>query len=156
MRVSLHSHNTPLEPFNVGTQLLGGNESLCSSLNMFIKRDDLTGFTFSGNKIRKLEYLLGEAKRRGCDTIVSYGKKQSNWCRATVAACTYLGLEIHLVLNCDDDCQFGMFISGLYCLCKATTTHICILYKSIIIIPSINKNISKHIFCFQNRTLNWL
>ena len=106
-RVNLHIHNTPLEPFPIDGEHLGGNEANAKSLNFFIKRDDLTGFSFSGNKIRKLEYLLGEAKANGCDTIVSYGKKQSNWCRATVTACKALGFDVHLILNCDDDCQNG-------------------------------------------------
>ncbi|MHB8929767.1 MAG: D-cysteine desulfhydrase family protein [Melioribacteraceae bacterium] len=66
---------------------------------IFIKRDDLTGLAFGGNKIRKLEFLIGDAISKGCDTIVTGGAEQSNHCRQTAAACALSGLECHLVLG---------------------------------------------------------
>ena len=49
-----------------------------SGHKLYIKRDDLTGSVLSGNKIRKLEYLLADAKSKGCDTVITCGGVQSN------------------------------------------------------------------------------
>ncbi len=66
---------------------------------LWIKRDDLTGLELSGNKIRKLEFVLADARQQGCDTIVTEGTPQSNHCRATAAACARLGLHCVLLLR---------------------------------------------------------
>lgn len=66
---------------------------------IFIKRDDLTGLAFGGNKTRKLEFFIGDAISKGCDTIITGGAEQSNHCRQTAAACAAIGLECHLVLG---------------------------------------------------------
>lgn len=71
-------------------------------VNLFVKRDDLTGLELSGNKIRKLEYSLAEAKTLSSDTVITFGAIQSNHCRATAAACAKLGLECHLILSADE------------------------------------------------------
>lgn len=63
------------------------------------KRDDLTGFGFGGNKIRKLEYLLAEATRLGATALVTCGSNQSNWCCMTAVAGAVLGMEVYLVLG---------------------------------------------------------
>lgn len=68
-----------------------------------IKRDDMTGSTLSGNKARKLEFLLAEVVRENCDCVVTYGRLQSNCCRAVAVACRQLGLECHLLLRCPGD-----------------------------------------------------
>ncbi|MBG9979724.1 D-cysteine desulfhydrase family protein [Facklamia sp. DSM 111018] len=73
--------------------------SLCYNKNMYIKRDDLTGLELSGNKIRKLEYVLADAIQSHHDTIITVGAIQSNHCRATAAACARLGLDCHLILT---------------------------------------------------------
>lgn len=67
--------------------------------NIWLKRDDLTGFVCSGNKVRKLEFVLGEAVKQGVDRVVTCGGMQSNHCRATAFACAQLGLKAHLVLR---------------------------------------------------------
>lgn len=67
--------------------------------DLFIKRDDMTGLAFGGNKTRKLEYLIGDAISKGCDTIITGGAEQSNHCRQTAAASAMCGLECHLVLG---------------------------------------------------------
>lgn len=67
--------------------------------NIFIKRDDYTGTEISGNKVRKLEYAIGEALDKNSDTIITTGAIQSNHCRATAAVCAKLGLECHLILR---------------------------------------------------------
>lgn len=70
-------------------------------VEIFCKRDDMTGFGFGGNKSRKLEFLMGEAIARGCDTLVTCGGIQSNFCRLTAAAGAVAGMEVHLVLGGD-------------------------------------------------------
>ncbi len=67
--------------------------------NIYIKRDDLTGFCFGGNKTRKLDYLIAEAVEKGYDSLIAVGAYQSNFCRMAAGAGTATGLEVHLVLG---------------------------------------------------------
>lgn len=71
-------------------------------LNVYIKRDDLTGMEYSGNKIRKLEYAVAEALEQGADTLITCGGIQSNHCRATAAVAVKLGIRSCLVLRSND------------------------------------------------------
>ena len=73
--------------------------------DLWVKRDDLTGFGLSGNKVRKLERLLADAMAKGADTVITCGGKQSNHCRATAIACRQLGLEPVLLLRGLDTVQ---------------------------------------------------
>lgn len=66
---------------------------------LLLKRDDLTGLEVSGNKIRKLEYVIADAIAKGADTLVTHGGFQSNHCRATAAAAARLGLRARLFLR---------------------------------------------------------
>ncbi len=66
---------------------------------LFIKRDDLNGLLISGNKARKLEYLIADARNNSCDTIITCGPVQSNHCRTTAAFAQMFGLECHLLLR---------------------------------------------------------
>ncbi|MGI9578562.1 MAG: D-cysteine desulfhydrase family protein [Microthrixaceae bacterium] len=66
---------------------------------IWIKRDDLGGTGLGGNKLRKLEFLLGDAIARGCDTVVTFGAVQSNHARQSAAAAARLGLRCHLLLT---------------------------------------------------------
>jgi len=68
-------------------------------VNLYIKRDDLTGIYVSGNKIRKLEYVLRDAMDNGCDTVITCGGIQSNHCRTTTAAAVRAGLKPVLLLR---------------------------------------------------------
>ncbi|MFH1479625.1 MAG: D-cysteine desulfhydrase family protein [Pseudomonadota bacterium] len=68
-------------------------------VEVYCKRDDMTGFGFGGNKCRKLEFLVGEARRLECDTLVTSGGIQSNFCRLTAAAGAVSELSVHLVLG---------------------------------------------------------
>ena len=70
-----------------------------SGPGLWIKRDDLTGVALSGNKIRKLEYLLAEAQAQEADTVITCGATSSNHARATAVAAAQLGLDCHLVLR---------------------------------------------------------
>ena len=62
-------------------------------VEVLIKRDDLTGLELSGNKVRKLEFLLADAIAAGADTVITGGGEQSNHCRATAIAAARLGLS---------------------------------------------------------------
>ncbi|MFZ1517830.1 MAG: pyridoxal-phosphate dependent enzyme [Ignavibacteriaceae bacterium] len=66
--------------------------------SFLLKRDDLTGCELSGNKVRKLEYLMADAKRQKADIIFTSGGDQSNHARATVIAAKKIGLNTKLFL----------------------------------------------------------
>ncbi len=66
---------------------------------ILMKRDDLTGLETSGNKVRKLEYVVADALAAGCDTLVTHGGFQSNHCRATASIAARLGLRCRLILR---------------------------------------------------------
>lgn len=90
-RISLAHIPTPLQKLERVSKLL--------NTNVWIKRDDLTGGILSGNKVRKLEYSLGQAVHEGANAIVTCGGIQSNHCRATSAAGAQLGLKVCLLLR---------------------------------------------------------
>jgi 1-aminocyclopropane-1-carboxylate deaminase/D-cysteine desulfhydrase-like pyridoxal-dependent ACC family enzyme len=91
-RIKLGYFPTPLEPLPRLSAALGGPP-------IYIKRDDLTGLAFGGNKTRMLELSLAEGLARGIDTVVMGAAVQSNYCRQLAAACAKLGLELHLLLR---------------------------------------------------------
>ncbi len=93
-RVSLARTGTPLEPLARTSAALG--------VEVLVKRDDLTGAELTGNKVRKLEFLLAEAEDLGADTLITCGGEQSNHCRATALAAARRGLASRLVLRTDD------------------------------------------------------
>ena len=68
-------------------------------LDVYCKRDDLTGFGFGGNKTRKLDFLVADALAQGCDTLIAIGANQSNFCRMTAAYGVANGMDVHLVLG---------------------------------------------------------
>ncbi|WP_322616889.1 D-cysteine desulfhydrase family protein [Pseudomonas sp. BIC9C] len=67
--------------------------------NLYVKRDDLTGLGGGGNKLRKLEFLLGEALAEGADTLITWGGLQSNHARLTAAVAARQGLPCELILT---------------------------------------------------------
>jgi L-cysteate sulfo-lyase len=83
---------TPVEELPRLSAVLGGPR-------IIVKRDDQTGLAFGGNKTRKLEFLIAEAKDKGADTLVSAGAVQSNHCRQTAAAAAKFGFGCVLVLT---------------------------------------------------------
>ncbi len=93
--VSLAQTPTPLQHLPHLSDLWGGPQ-------IWVKRDDLTGFGLSGNKVRKLEFHFGAALAAGADTIITTGAIQSNHCRATALAAAQLGLHCELVLRTRD------------------------------------------------------
>jgi len=91
-RVPLARLPTPLEPLPRLSRRWGGPR-------LFVKRDDLTGAALTGNKVRKLEFSLGEALEGSGGRVVTCGGLQSNHCRATAVACARLGLSCTLYLR---------------------------------------------------------
>jgi len=75
------------------------NISRETGLNLYIKRDDLCGVLFGGNKVRKLEYLLADAKAKGMDVVLTAGGAQSNHAALTAACCKKLGITPVLLLK---------------------------------------------------------
>jgi L-cysteate sulfo-lyase len=90
-RHALAALPTPLHPLPRLSEQLG--------IELWIKRDDLTGFAMGGNKVRKAEYLIADAIRRGCTEVITAGAVQSNHARVIAAAAAAVGLECHLVLS---------------------------------------------------------
>ncbi|MET0235106.1 MAG: D-cysteine desulfhydrase family protein [Kibdelosporangium sp.] len=91
-RIVLGHWPSPVDDCPRLTEALGGPRIL-------VKRDDVNGPGVGGNKLRKLEFLLGAAVAEGADTIVTFGAVQSNHARQTAAACARLGLRCELVLT---------------------------------------------------------
>src|SRR5829696_143728 len=92
-RVPLLGGPTPPQPMPPPSEALGGRAEL------WIKREDLGPLTFSGNKLRNLEFLLGAAIADGADTVVTSGRRWSNHCRLTAAAGARLGLNVEVVVS---------------------------------------------------------
>lgn len=95
-RVSIATLPTPLQFAERLTEQLGGPR-------IFIKRDDLTGLAFGGNKTRKLEYLLADAQDQGATHLITAGGIQSNHARQAAAAAQLGGMQAELVLTAPVD-----------------------------------------------------
>lgn len=83
---------TPIHPLPALARAYG-------AADLWIKRDDLTGLGPGGNKVRNLEYLIGQALADDCDTIIAAGPVQSNLCTLAACAANRLGLDCFLVHN---------------------------------------------------------
>tara|TARA_R110002110_G_scaffold157570_1_gene354566 strand:+ start:123637 stop:124653 length:1017 start_codon:yes stop_codon:yes gene_type:complete len=95
-RVELARRPTPLQ------YLARASERWGQGHRLWVKRDDLSGCLLSGNKVRKLEFIVAHALAEGCDTLITCGGLQSNHCRATAFAGAQLGLSVHLLLRGDE------------------------------------------------------
>lgn len=97
----LLARKTPLGHYPTPIQYLPrlSEETGCE---IYLKRDDITECAMSGNKIRKLEYLLHDAIATGCEVVVTTGGVQSNHARATVYGARRLGLHPVVVLIGDE------------------------------------------------------
>ncbi|WP_336369530.1 D-cysteine desulfhydrase family protein [Klebsiella pneumoniae] len=89
-RVSLAQFPTPLQRLDRLSEHLRHE--------IWMKRDDLTGFAGGGNKVRKLEFLMAEALKQKATAVITVGALQSNHARQTAAAAARLGLACTLVL----------------------------------------------------------
>ncbi|MBQ9609123.1 MAG: D-cysteine desulfhydrase family protein [Lachnospiraceae bacterium] len=93
-KLSLAILPTPIQKLNKLSEELG--------VNLWLKRDDLTGIETAGNKIRKLEYTAAKALSEGAKVLITCGGIQSNHCRATAAVAARIGISSHLVLRTDE------------------------------------------------------
>jgi D-cysteine desulfhydrase/L-cysteate sulfo-lyase len=91
-RAALVNCRTALEPMPNLTAHCGG-------ARLFVKRDDCTGLAFGGNKVRQLEFYLGEALVRDADTVLITSAVQSNFVRLAAAAARKLGMDCHIQLE---------------------------------------------------------
>lgn len=100
---------TPIEALPRLSDALGGPQLL-------VKRDDQTGLALGGNKTRKLEFLVAEARDQGAKTLISGGALQSNHCRQTAAAAARFGFKCILVLSGDEPEQpsANLFLDKLF------------------------------------------
>lgn len=90
-KVSLGVFPTPIQRLDNISRLMGAE--------IYIKRDDMTGLSLGGNKVRKLEYLLAEAKAQGAEVVFTTGGAQSNHAMLTAAAAKKLGMTPILILK---------------------------------------------------------
>ena len=90
-KVSLGIFPTPIHKLDNISRLLGAE--------IFVKRDDMTGIGLGGNKVRKLEYLLADAKAQGAKVVFTTGGAQSNHAMLTAAAARKLGMTPILILK---------------------------------------------------------
>lgn len=82
---------TPLQKLENLSLFLGGPE-------IYLKRDDLTGLAFGGNKSRKLEYIIQDVRQQGADVIITWAGLQSNWCLQTAAVARKFDITPLLIL----------------------------------------------------------
>ena len=90
-RFKLTTLPTPLEEVKALSKELG--------IKLFIKRDDVMELALGGNKVRKLEFILGDALSKGSDVLITRGAFHSNHARLTAAAARKAGLEAYIVLT---------------------------------------------------------
>lgn len=95
-KIKLFNGPTPIHRFRMPDQ----EES---DLTFLIKRDDLTSFDLSGNKVRKLEFLMAGAVAAQHDSVITIGGLQSNHARATAVAARQLGLDPYLILRTKEE-----------------------------------------------------
>ena len=90
-RISLGIYPTPFYKLETVSKAYGKN--------IWIKRDDLCGVALGGNKVRKLEFLLADARRQGCDVVFTTGGAQSNHAMLTAACAARLDMKAILILK---------------------------------------------------------
>lgn len=90
-RIQLANVNTPIQRWYL--------PGIPDGFEVYIKRDDMLGCELTGNKIRKLEFLLADAIDQGCQSVITCGGIQSNHCRTTALASRQLGLQPYLLLR---------------------------------------------------------
>ena len=94
-------HDFPRVPLGIFPTPLHKLENLSRRYgkNLYIKRDDMTGVGLGGNKVRKLEFLLADAKRQGAEIVFTTGGAQSNHAMLTAACAKKLGMTPILILK---------------------------------------------------------
>lgn len=116
VKVQLAMPNTPIHAWTV--------PGVPDGFSVSIKRDDMTGSTLSGNKVRKLEFVMADALNRGCSHVITCGSVQSNHCRAVAVCARQLGLTPHLFLRTDAKDVGGLGSEGNVLLDRLCGSHI--------------------------------
>ncbi len=93
-QINLAKLPTPVQPLHRLSERYG--------VELYVKRDDLSGIALSGNKIRKLEFVLADALAQKTDTVITCGGAQSTHCRATAIAAAMLGINCRLIQRTPD------------------------------------------------------
>ncbi|KAL9965368.1 hypothetical protein ACROYT_G029159 [Oculina patagonica] len=120
--VKLAQRDTPIHSWHI--------PNLSKGFSLFIKRDDLTGCALSGNKVRKLEFLLADALHKKCDTVLTCGYMHSNHCRSTAVAARQLGLNCYLLqINPEQTTDIG---------CRGNLLFSRMVGSHVIIVPDID------------------
>lgn len=107
-KVELMTLPTPMEKLSNLSRELG--------VDIYVKRDDVMELAMGGNKVRKLEFILADALRKGCDTLITRGSYYSNHVRLTAAAARRFGLEVFIVTypphpGCELDYQGNVLLN---------------------------------------------
>jgi L-cysteate sulfo-lyase len=117
-RIPLLDGPTPIQRLHRLEASLG---DALGGVQIFVKRDDHMSLGGGGNKLRKLEYLIGAAQDEGVDTIVTVGGLQSNHARLTAAAAARVGIACELVLgrpvprnDVDYEHNGNMLLNGIF------------------------------------------
>ncbi|XP_006823418.1 uncharacterized protein LOC100378838 [Saccoglossus kowalevskii] len=134
-KVKLSMYDTPIHPWNI--------PGIPNEFKLHIKRDDLTGSTLSGNKVRKLEFLLGEAVNTGCTSIITCGGIQSNFARSAAVAARQLGLESHLLLRSEGTDPDLIGCEGNLLLNRMVGSHIYLIPRTCKYEPDIRVRMEK-------------
>lgn len=92
-RLSLGTFPTPLEPLRNTARVVPGARA-----EVLVKRDDLTGFSTAGNKLRVLEFLLGDALAKGSRTMVGCGPTTSNFIASLSQTSAISGLDVEIYI----------------------------------------------------------
>jgi len=95
-RIPFGSYPTPVERLRIGAP---GGEGMPEDLEVWVKRDDLTGEEYGGNKVRKLEFLLADARARDAGRVITAGALGSHHALATAVYGRRVGLPVTLVLS---------------------------------------------------------
>jgi len=103
-RIGLGNLPTPLEFLPRLSEKLGPS--------IFVKRDDMTGLAMGGNKVRKLDFLMADARRKKAEVIITTSGIQSNWARQTTGAAVKLGMKVLLVLRTAQFKEFPTVYDG--------------------------------------------
>ncbi len=90
-KITTGFYNTPIHKLE--------NLSKKYGINIYIKRDDLTGYATGGNKLRKLDYLLKDALDKECTVLLTYGGQQTNHGRLTAAVAARFGLRCGIIMD---------------------------------------------------------
>lgn len=97
-RLKLAALPTPLQECAHFSRKLGGPR-------IFIKRDDMTGLAFGGNKVRKMDFFMADLVNQGVEVVIAGASKQSNFCCQTAACAAKLGMKAILVLMGDPNTE---------------------------------------------------